>query len=131
MPLTISLSFVLTSAVELCVLLWVSKWISILNTFSFIMFTFLVGVVVGRSWGKENFTKIQWNLKSGTQPTDELLNSVVMASASILLVTPGVITDIIGFLILIPAIRPVFKDILRDFIKRKIAAGQLYFFIKD
>ena len=131
MTLPISLSFAVTSVVELSVLLWLSKWISTLNTFSFIMLTFLIGVVVGRSWGMENFEKIQWSLKSRTPPNNELLNAVVMGSASLLLITPGAITDAIGFLILIPAIRPVFKDIVRDFVRKKIAAGQLYFFIKD
>ena len=131
MPLVVSFGFAVTSVVELYVLLWLSRWISTLNTFSFIMLTFLIGVVVGRSWGMENFDKIQWSLKSGTLPTDDLLNAVVMGSASLLLITPGVITDAIGFLILIPAIRPVFKDILRDLVRKKIAEGQFYFFIKD
>ncbi len=131
MPLPISFGFSLASVVELYVLLWLSKWISTLNTFSFIMLTFLIGVVVGRSWGMENFDKIEWSLKSGTQPTDDLLNAVVMGAASVLLITPGAITDAIGFLILIPAIRPVFKDILRDLVRKRIAAGQFYFFIKD
>ena len=131
MPLPLIIGFAAGSVVELYVLLWISQWISALNTFSLIMLSFLVGVVVGRSWGKENFDKIQWNLKSQTLPTDELLNGVVMAAASFLLITPGVLTDLIGLLILIPAIRPLFKEILMDFVKKKIAVGELYFFIKD
>ena len=131
MPLSMILCFVAGSVLELYILLWISQWISILNTLSLIMLSFLVGVVVGRSWGKENFNKIQWSLKSQTLPTDELLNGVVMALSSLLLITPGVFTDLIGFLILIPAIRPMFKEILMDFVKKKIAVGELHFFIKD
>ena len=95
------------------------------------MLSFLVGIVVGRSWGKDNFDKIKWNLKSQTLPNDELLNGVVMASASLLLITPGIITDLVGLFILIPSIRPMFKEILMGFFKKKIAGGELYFFIKD
>ena len=131
MPLSLTIGFVAGSTIELFVLLWISQWISILNTYSLIMLSFLIGVIVGRSWGKENFDKIQWSLKSQTLPADELLNGVVMASASLLLVTPGVVTDFFGLLILIPAIRPMFKEILMDFIRKKIAVGELYFFIKD
>ena len=131
MPLPMTLGFAIGSVLELYVLLWLSQWISTLNTFSLIMLSFLVGIVVGRSWGKENFDKIQWSLKSQTLPTDELLNGAVMASASLLLITPGVITDLIGLFILIPTIRPMFKEILTDFVKKKIAAGELFFFIKD
>ena len=131
MPLPMTLGFAVGSVLELYVLLWLSQWISTLNTFSLIMLSFLVGIVVGRSWGKENFDKIQWSLKSQTLPTDELLNGAVMASASLLLITPGVITDLIGLFILVPTIRPMFKEILMDLVKKKIAAGELFFFIKD
>ena len=131
MPLTVTIFFMAGSVIELYVLLWVSQWISALNTISVTMLSFLMGVVVGRSWGKEHFDKIQWSLKSQTLPTDELLNAVVMASASLFLITPGIITDCIGILILIPAIRPMFREILMDFVKKKITVGELYFFIKE
>ena len=131
MPLTLTVSFAAGSVVELNVLLWISQWISTLNTFSLIMLSFLIGIVVGRSWGKENFDKIQWSLKSQTPPSDELLNSVLMALASLLLITPGIITDFVGLLVLVPTIRPIFKEILIGFVKKKIAVGEPYFFIKD
>ena len=92
----ITLFFALGTALELFGLKVVSTQISVVNTLNLIMLTFLVGVVVGRSWGKHFFEKMQWHLKSRTLPNDEVLNGTVMTIASMLLITPGVITDVLG-----------------------------------
>ena len=54
-----------------------------------------------------------------------------MALSGMFLVTPGVITDLIGVLILLPMTRGIFKDITGSLVKRKIANGELYYFFKD
>lgn len=129
--LIVTLCFALGTIVEIYGLTWVSDYISILNTVNVIMLTILVGVVVGRSWGKEAFEKMQWHLKSRTLPEKDVLNGAVMAIASMLLITPGVVTDVLGFLILIPIFRGVFIDIALDLIKKKISQGEAYFFFKN
>ena len=53
MSLPITAIFALGTGIELYGLKYVSDGISILNTVSLIMFTFLVGIVVSRSYGKE------------------------------------------------------------------------------
>ena len=127
----IAICFAVGTAVEIGGLKWISDIISILNTVNLIMLTFLVGVVVGKSWGKDFFEKMQWHLKSRTMPEPEVLNGAVMAIASMLLITPGIVTDTIGFFILIPITRGVFKDIARSFIKKKIAGNDLHFFFPN
>jgi len=129
--LPITICFAIGTAVEIFSLKWMSDLISILNTVNLIMLTFLVGIVVGRSWGKHYFEKMQWHLKSRTLPEEEVLNGAVMGIASMLLITPGVVTDAIGFLILIPIFRGVFKDFARSFMKKKIADSQLHFFFPN
>ena len=100
MSLVVILFFAIGTLSELYLLTIVSGYISIINTLSLIMFTFLVGNIIGRSWGKEYFEKMQWHLKSRTIPGDEVLNGSVMALSGMFLVTPGVITDLLGILIL-------------------------------
>ena len=108
-----------------------SEHISILNTINWIMLTLLVGVVVGRSWKKESFEKMQWHLKSRTLPDKDVLNGAVMAVASMFLITPGIVTDVLGLLILIPVFRGVFLDIALGLVKKKISEGQPYYFFKN
>ena len=131
MSLQVAAFFALGTGVELFGLKYVSDGISILNTVSLIMFTFLVGIVVSRSYGNECFERIQRSLKSHESPTDDVLNGAVMSLCSMLLITPGVVTDTIGLLIMIPATRGIFKNIALNLTRKRIQAGQQYFFFKD
>ena len=131
MTFRVILFFAVGTLCEVYLLTVVSGYISIINTLSLIMFTFLVGNIIGRSWGKEYFEKMQWHLRSRSVPGDEVLNGSVMALSGMFLVTPGVITDSIGVLILLPITRGIFKGFAENLAKRKISNGELYYFFKD
>ena len=66
------------SVVEIYSLIWLASEISMLQTINLIMFTLLLGVINGRSYGEEWFEKLHWHLKSGTLPSDEAVNGAVM-----------------------------------------------------
>ena len=131
MSLPVTAVFALGTGIELYGLKYVSDAISILNTVSLIMFTFLVGIVVSRSYGAEVFEKMQRQLKSREIPGNEALNGAVMGIASMLLITPGVVTDVIGLLIMTPLTRGMFIKLAADITRDRIQSGQLYFFFKD
>ncbi len=127
----IILIFVVGSLLEMFSLVWASTVVGSLNTISLIMFSFLIGIVIGRAYGKAWFDKIQWHLKSGTLPEDEIVDGSVMALASILLITPGLISDLIGFLVIIPFTRAPFKMMTIQTMKKKIARSEPFFFFKE
>ena len=131
MSLPVTAFFALGTGVELYGLKFVSDSISILNTVSLVMLTFLIGIVISQSYGKEVFEKMQRHLKSREAPGDETLNGAVMGVAGMFLITPGAVTDIIGILIMIPLTRGMFKQIALNVTKNRIQAGQPYFFFKD
>jgi UPF0716 protein FxsA len=131
MSLAVVLFFAVGTLCEVFLLTVVSGYISIINTLSLIMFTFLVGNIISRSWGKEYFEKMQWHLRSRSIPGEEVINGSVLALSGMFLVTPGVITDLIGVLILFPITRGIFKSITENLVKRKITNGELYYFFKD
>jgi len=131
MSLAITAFFALGTGIELYGLKFVSDSISVLNTVSLVMLTFLIGIIVSQSYGKEVFEKMQRHLKSREAPSDEALNGAVMGVAGMLLITPGAVTDIIGLLIMIPITRGIFKQIASNLSKKRIESGQPYFFFKD
>ena len=131
MSLAITAFFALGTGIELYGLKFVSDSISVLNTVSLVMLTFLIGIIVSQSYGKEVFEKMQRHLKSHEAPGDEVLNGAVMGVAGMLLITPGAVTDIIGLLIMIPITRGIFKQIASNLSKKRIESGQPYFFFKD
>ena len=119
------------TAVEILSLTWLGTQISVLNTISFTMLTLLLGVINGRSYGEEWYGKIQWHLKSGTVPSDDVINGTVMNVGSKLLLTPGLVTDILGFLIIIPQTRFISKSIALKLFKKKMSLREQWFFYKD
>ncbi len=131
MFLPVTAFFAIGTGIELYGLKWTSESISIINTISWVMFSFLVGIVVSRSYGNECFERIQRSLKSREAPADDVLNGAVMSLCSMLLITPGVVTDTIGLLIMIPATRGLFKNMALNFTRKRIQAGQQYFFFQD
>ena len=131
MFLPVTAFFAIGTGVELYGLKWVSESISTINTISLVMFSFLVGIVVSRSYGNECFERMQRSLKSRESPADEVLNGAVMSLCSMLLITPGMVTDTIGLLIMIPATRGIFKNIALNLTRKRIQTGQQYFFFKD
>jgi UPF0716 protein FxsA len=131
MSLGVILFFAIGTFAEMYLLTIVSASISVINTLSLIMFTFLIGNIINRSWGKEYFDKMQWHLRSRSVPGDDILNGSVLALSGMFLITPGVITDVVGILIVLPITRFIFKDITESIVKKKISNGELHYFFKD
>ena len=131
MSLGVVLFFAIGTFAEMYLLTIVSASISVINTLSLIMFTFLIGNIINRSWGKEYFDKMQWHLRSRSVPGDDILNGSVLALSGMFLITPGVITDAVGILIVLPFTRFIFKDITESIVKKKISNGELHYFFKD
>ena len=57
--------------------------------------------------------KLRMNLQQGLMPAEELIDAVIIFAAGIVLITPGLITDVFGLLLLWPVTRNKFKQILR------------------
>ena len=131
MLLPVTAFFAIGTGIELYGLKWTSESLSIINTVSLIMLTFLIGIVVSRSYGNECFERIQRSLKSREAPADEVLNDAVMSLSSMLLITPGIVTDTIALLIMLPATRDLFKGMALKLTMKRIQSGQSYFFFKD
>lgn len=70
-----------------------------------VVLTALVGMLLVRAEGRYTIVKIQRKLAEGELPTDELLDGALLLLAGVLLLTPGLVTDAVGFLFVIPLTR--------------------------
>jgi len=122
---------IVATVVEIFSLTWLGTQISVLNTISLTMLTLLLGVINGRSYGEEWYEKMQWHLKSGTLPSDEVVNGAVMNVGSKLLLMPGLVTDVLGFLIILPQTRFIAKKIALNLFKKKLSRREQWFFFQQ
>ncbi len=114
--------------VELYLLFKLSDWTGFLVTVLVIVGTGIVGAALARMEGLRVLGTIQRDLADGRLPADGLLDGGLILLAAALLVTPGLLTDTVGFLLLLPPTRVVARRMLKGWIKRKIEQGQVHFY---
>jgi UPF0716 protein FxsA len=107
------LCFTLIPVVELYLLIKVGTVIGGLNTIALVILTGFIGAWLARMEGMHTMMKLRTNLQQGLMPAEELLDAVIIFVAGIVLITPGLLTDVFGLLLLWPVSRNKFKRILR------------------
>jgi len=99
------LLFIAIPLVELYVIIAVGEEIGAFWTVILVLLTAVIGVNLLRIQGMSTLMRAQQNMAQGAVPAMEMMEGIVLAVGGVLLITPGFITDSIGFLCLIPASR--------------------------
>lgn len=99
------LLFIIIPLIELYVIITVGEHIGALWTVVLVVLTAVIGVNLLRYQGMSTLTRAQRNMAQGQIPAMEMIEGIALAVAGVLLITPGFITDTIGFLCLIPTTR--------------------------
>ena len=119
------LIFVLTPLVELAILVYLGTIIGALYTIIIVVVTGIVGAILARNQGLATLSRIRSSLEQGIIPSNELFAGALILVGGLLLLTPGIITDIIGFTVLIPQTRRIIGKCVRSWIDRRIRKGQI------
>jgi UPF0716 protein FxsA len=119
--------FVIVPVTELYILIEVGKKIGGLTTIGIIILTGIIGAYLVKGQGFMILKKIQSDLNEGIIPGDSLIQGAIILAGGIFLLTPGFVTDIIGFIFLIPVSRRVVKKYLLKWLKGKIKEGNFYY----
>jgi len=99
------LAFTLGPIVELYLLIKVGEHIGALPTIAIVLVTGAVGAALARSQGLVAFRKVQEAMNEGRMPGRELVQAMLVLAGGLLLVTPGILTDVAGLLLMVPPIR--------------------------
>ena len=74
-------------------------------TVAVVVLTALIGLLLVRAEGRHTIRKIQRKLARGDPPTDELLDGALLLVAGALMLTPGLVTDLLGLVLVLPPTR--------------------------
>jgi UPF0716 protein FxsA len=121
------LLFTIVPFVELIVLIEVGKQIGTMTTLMIIILTGILGASLARVQGFLVLSRIRDDLSMGKIPTDALLDGLLILIGAVVLLTPGFITDIIGFLLLIPVTRAALREPLRNYFRNKIQTTSQFY----
>jgi UPF0716 protein FxsA len=97
--------FIVLPALEIATFIAVGRAIGVLPTLGLIFLTSLAGMTLLRAQGLGLLERLRQGLRAGESPEAPIVHGALIVIAGFLLIIPGFITDTIGFLLFIPAVR--------------------------
>jgi len=119
--------FVLVPIVELYVLLEIGKKIGIFSTIAIIIITGITGAYLIKKQGFYILFRVKNQMNEGIIPTDNLFEGLLVIIGGIFLITPGIISDIIGFLLVIPQSRFIVFKFVKQWLIVKLKVQGIYY----
>ena len=104
MPVLLLL-FIIMPIVEIAVLIQVGSVIGLLPTVAIVIVTAVLGTTMLRQQGLATLARARQRMDQGEMPAQQLVEGLLLVVGGVLLLTPGFVTDAVGFLCLIPFTR--------------------------
>ena len=117
--------FIVIPLVEFAILYYIGESIGLGPTIGLVIVTGAVGLVLARWQGTRVFRNMQEDMKRGQVPAPHLMDGVMILLAGAVLMTPGLLTAIFGFLLLLPPFRKIIKGMFRRWIERSVKRGTM------
>ncbi len=119
------LLFTIIPIVELAILIPLGQWMGLAPTVALVVVTGVLGAVLAKRQGLAAWKRLQADLAEGRLPGDSLLDGLAVLIAGAFLVTPGVLTDLAGMVLLIPPLRKPLKRYLKKRFKKSLESGSV------
>ena len=119
----LALLFVVVPILELVLLIQIGQVVGLLPTLTLVLLTGFAGAWLARAEGLRVFFQFQRELASGRLPGQALLDGISVLVGGAFLLTPGVLTDFVGFSLLLPLSRRWIQGRVRALLERRIEDG--------
>lgn len=106
--------FIIIPLLELMVFGAVGEEVGLFNALLLALLTAVIGGAVVRHQGMQTLRAVQDAMGQGKMPLGELFDGICLVAAGATLITPGFITDTVGFLLLIPAVREALRHVIKN-----------------
>src|SRR3954471_1434975 len=120
MPLVLLFLFLALPIVELYVIIQVGQAIGLAPTLLLLILDGIAGAALARSQGRNAWARFNRALAEGRVPGKETLDGGMIILGGALLLAPGFITDIFGFLLLIPPTRALLRGLVARLARRRV-----------
>ncbi|GAB3663796.1 hypothetical protein GCM10027589_27550 [Actinocorallia lasiicapitis] len=129
LPVFLFLAFLVLPVVEIYVIIQVGQVIGGWETVLLLLAESLLGAWIVKREGRRAWRKLSQTLTSGRMPDRELADAALILIGGVLLLTPGFVSDLFGFLCVLPFTRPLVRGALLAWASRriKVAAPPMIF----
>ncbi|WP_018921710.1 FxsA family protein [Salsuginibacillus kocurii] len=109
--------------VEMIILISFGQWIGVWPTIFLVVLTGVVGAWLAKREGLNALRTSQLKMQNNEVPGDLLIDGICILIGGVVLLTPGFVTDLIGFFLLIPFTRSFVKGMLKQAFERMAKNG--------
>jgi len=117
---TLIFLFIFVPIIELALLIEVGQYIGTFYSVLLVIATGVVGAFLAKLEGLRVWQALQKDLQQFKMPTDRMIDGVLILIGGAFLLTPGLITDFLGFLLIIPFTRFPVREYLKKRFTRKM-----------
>jgi UPF0716 protein FxsA len=110
--------------VEAVVIIKLADSVGWFDALMLIFVTGVIGITMARTQGFVVVQQIRKDVAAGRMPAPRIMDGVMILLAGALLVTPGLITDFVGFTLLIPGVRHLIRMWMRARVEKWITEGR-------
>lgn len=119
MPVLILAAFIGVPLLEIAVFIQVGGWLGLWPTLALVVLSAVIGMWELRAQGLATLARARAVIDAGEVPTREIFDGACLLIAGVLLLTPGFVTDALGLLLFVPAVRAT----LRRWLARRVTAS--------
>lgn len=119
------LLFTLVPLVELYLLVMIGGWVGVAPTIALVAVTGMLGAWLAKREGRKALASYQEALTQGRMPEDGIISGLLILVGGVLLIAPGVLTDVTGLALMIPPIRRGVAKLVMRRVERRIGSGEL------
>jgi UPF0716 protein FxsA len=120
MFLRLLLLFTIVPLIELYLLIKIGGILGVVPTIAIVIGTGVLGAWLARWQGLAVLRRISDEMAAGRLPTDALIDGLLILVAAAVLLTPGLLTDTLGFVLLVPASRALVRKVVAAAIARRV-----------
>jgi UPF0716 protein FxsA len=106
---------------EIAVIIWLGRAIGGWQTFALLLFESALGAYLVKREGRQSWRALSEALNTGRMPGRELADAALILIGGTLLLTPGFLTDFVGFFFILPFTRPISRRWLQGVVERRLA----------
>lgn len=121
----LALLFVGVPLLELFILIQLGQVVGLWPTIGLVVLTGFAGAALARLEGLRTLLRIQEELNQGSLPGSALLDGLAILLGGALLLTPGILTDVLGFSFLLPPTRKLLLGKIRKSMERGLRQGSV------
>lgn len=116
----LALLFVIVPLLELALLIQMGRWVGFWPTIALVVFTGVAGAWLTRIEGLRTIWKMRDDVAHGRVPGQAIMDGMAVLAGGAFLLTPGVLTDLVGFGLLFPTTRRLIQRRFMARLERRI-----------